>query len=137
MRQQSILACVCDWRLLLCLPCLCSDVTHTPMQNSANVRHAHSMPDLSHIQIQNGLLTASLDSSHVQIQKGLLTASLDLSHIQIQKGLLTASLICTCAMQGFVVGQDGGVVTIFEKDDKEMFRRARAFTIETDPVKIK
>jgi hypothetical protein len=45
--------------------------------------------------------------------------------------------LSTSVFQGFVVGQDGGVVTIFEKDDKEMYRRARAFTIENNPVKIK
>lgn len=42
-----------------------------------------------------------------------------------------------CYSKGFVAGQDGGVVTIFEKDDKEMYRGARAFTIENNPVKIK
>ncbi|GLC59167.1 hypothetical protein PLESTB_001455600 [Pleodorina starrii] len=38
--------------------------------------------------------------------------------------------------KGFVVGQDGGVVTIFERDDKEFYRRARAFTIEGNPCKV-
>jgi hypothetical protein len=39
--------------------------------------------------------------------------------------------------KGWVVGQDGGVVTLFEKDDKETFRRARSFTIQGHAVKIK
>mmetsp|Transcript_22834 Transcript_22834/g.63112 ORF Transcript_22834/g.63112 Transcript_22834/m.63112 type:complete len:1547 (+) Transcript_22834:150-4790(+) len=50
-------------------------------------------------------------------------------------GLVVQCIVCYS--KGFVVGQDGGVVTIFEKDDKEMYRRARAFTIENNPVKIK
>lgn len=33
--------------------------------------------------------------------------------------------------------QDNGVVTIFEKDEKEFYRRARAFTIENNPVRVK
>jgi hypothetical protein len=32
--------------------------------------------------------------------------------------------------------QDGGVVTIFERDDKEFYRRARAFTIEGNPCRV-
>lgn len=38
--------------------------------------------------------------------------------------------------QGFVVGQDNGVVTIFERDDKEFYRRARAFTVEGNPARV-
>lgn len=38
--------------------------------------------------------------------------------------------------KGFVVGQDGGVVTIFERDEKEFYRRARAFTIEGNACKV-
>ena len=33
--------------------------------------------------------------------------------------------------------QSGGVVTIFEKDEKEFYRRARSFTIENNPAKVK
>ncbi|KAG1658747.1 hypothetical protein FOA52_000860 [Chlamydomonas sp. UWO 241] len=43
----------------------------------------------------------------------------------------------TCYSKGFVVGQDDGVVTIFEKDEKEVYRRARSFTIEANQCKIK
>eukprot|EP00798_Chlamydomonas_sp_ICE-L_P031287 gene31290-6433_t len=39
--------------------------------------------------------------------------------------------------KGFVVGQDNGVVSIFEKDEKEIFRHARSFTIENNLAKVK
>ncbi|MEW5319195.1 MAG: hypothetical protein WDW38_010360 [Sanguina aurantia] len=45
-----------------------------------------------------------------------------------ENGLGVESL--ACYSKGFVAGQGGGVVTIFERDDKEAYRRARAFTIE-------
>lgn len=38
--------------------------------------------------------------------------------------------------KGFVVGQDGGLVTIFERDEKEYYRRARTFTIEGNNCKV-
>ena len=43
----------------------------------------------------------------------------------------------TCYSKGFVVGQEQGVVTIFEKDEKDYFRRARSFTIENNSVRVK
>lgn len=40
-------------------------------------------------------------------------------------------------VQGFVVGQDDGKVTVFEKDEKEVYRRARCFSIENNQCKIR
>lgn len=39
--------------------------------------------------------------------------------------------------KGFIVGQDGGLVTVFERDDKEVYRRARTFTIHEQPFKVR
>ena len=50
-------------------------------------------------------------------------------------GLAVESLICYS--KGFVVGQEQGVVTIFEKDEKDYYRRARSFTIENNAVRVK
>ena len=50
-------------------------------------------------------------------------------------GLATVSIVCYS--KGFVVGQENGMVTIFEKDEKEFFRRARSFTIENNQCKVK
>lgn len=55
--------------------------------------------------------------------------------LSCENGLSVVSLCCYS--KGFVAGQDGGVVTIFEKDEKEFYRRARAFTIENNNVKVK
>mmetsp|Transcript_36831 Transcript_36831/g.108610 ORF Transcript_36831/g.108610 Transcript_36831/m.108610 type:complete len:1386 (-) Transcript_36831:299-4456(-) len=52
-----------------------------------------------------------------------------------ENGLAVVSLVCYS--KGFVVGQEDGVVTIFEKDEKEVYRRTRAFTIENNPCKVK
>lgn len=41
------------------------------------------------------------------------------------------------SVKGFVVGQDNGVVTIFERDEKELYRKARSFTIENQPSKVR
>ncbi|GMH45741.1 hypothetical protein BSKO_13704 [Bryopsis sp. KO-2023] len=38
--------------------------------------------------------------------------------------------------KGFVVGHEGGVVNLFEKDEKDMFRRGKSFAIENQPYKI-
>ncbi len=42
-----------------------------------------------------------------------------------------------CYSKGFVIGQDQGRITIFEKDEKEYYRRARSFTIENNLVPIR
>jgi hypothetical protein len=42
-----------------------------------------------------------------------------------------------CYSKGFVVGQDNGVVTLFEKDEKEVFRKGRSFTIENNPCRVR
>lgn len=42
-----------------------------------------------------------------------------------------------CYSKGFVVGQENGVVTIFEKDEKEFYRKARSFGIENNAVRVK
>lgn len=39
--------------------------------------------------------------------------------------------------KGFLAGQDGGVVTVFERDDKEGYRRVRAFAIQGQSGKIR
>ena len=41
--------------------------------------------------------------------------------------------------QGFAAGQEGGLVTLFERDDreKEGFRRARAFTVHDHPLRVR
>lgn len=52
-----------------------------------------------------------------------------------ENGLPVASI--ACYSKGFVAGQDNGVVTIFERDDKEVYRRARAFTIENNACRVK
>lgn len=50
-------------------------------------------------------------------------------------GLPIASIVCYS--KGFVVGQENGVVTIFEKDEKEFYRKARSFAIENNTVRVK
>jgi hypothetical protein len=50
-------------------------------------------------------------------------------------GLAVASI--ACYSKGFVVGQDNGVVTIFERDEKEFYRKARSFTIENNQCRVK
>merc|ERR1719440_320438 len=40
--------------------------------------------------------------------------------------------------KGFVVGADGGVIYVFEKsDDKDYYKKAKAFRIENNAVRIK
>jgi Asp/Glu/hydantoin racemase len=50
-------------------------------------------------------------------------------------GLAAASIVCYS--KGFVVGQDNGVVTIFERDEKEFYRKARSFAIENNPSRVR
>ena len=50
-------------------------------------------------------------------------------------GLSVESVVCYS--KGFVVGQDNGVVTIFEKDEKDVYRKARSFTVENNQCKVK
>lgn len=50
-------------------------------------------------------------------------------------GLAVASIVCYS--KGFVVGQDNGVITIFEKDEKEMYRKGRSFTIQNNQCRVK
>lgn len=57
------------------------------------------------------------------------------SSFSCDNGLSVESI--TTYSKGFVAGQDNGVVSIFEKDDKELYRKARAFTIESNICKIR
>ena len=52
-----------------------------------------------------------------------------------ENGLPISSIVCYS--KGFVAGQDNGVVTIFERDDKEVYRRARSFVIENNQCRVK
>lgn len=52
-----------------------------------------------------------------------------------ENGISVESIVSS--VKGFVVGQDNGVVTIFERDEKEIFRKARSFAIENQAVKVR
>ena len=57
------------------------------------------------------------------------------SAFNTENGLTVTSIVCYS--KGFVVGQDNGVVTLFEKDEKEVFRKGRSFTIENNPCRVR
>ena len=57
------------------------------------------------------------------------------SAFNADNGLAVTSIVCYS--KGFVVGQDNGVVTLFEKDEKELFRKGRSFTIENNPCRVR
>ncbi|GFH16945.1 uncharacterized protein HaLaN_13468, partial [Haematococcus lacustris] len=77
------------------------------------------------------LLLGTMDGEVLMLENGTDARAV----FNCDNGLAVHSL--AAYSKGFVAGQEGGVVTIFEKDDKELYRRARAFSIESNPVKVK
>lgn len=39
--------------------------------------------------------------------------------------------------KGFVAGLDGGLVALFDKDDREYYRRTRTFTVMEHPLAVR
>ncbi|KAL6752180.1 WD repeat domain 65-like protein [Haematococcus lacustris] len=77
------------------------------------------------------LLLGTMDGEVLMLENGTDARAV----FNCDNGLAVHSL--AAYSKGFVAGQEGGVVTIFEKDDKELYRRARAFSIESNPVKVR